>query len=71
MTTFTGITYPEYLAMLTAVLEAYCRKMAIEPGSSAYEDAGQLLIALFNNGVSSPEELTEALDRSNPLRRFA
>ena len=66
-----GIAHPEELALLTAALEAYCRKAAIEPGSSSYEDAARLIMSLFNRGASSAEELAAAMDDwTHRLDRF-
>jgi len=56
-----GIAYPKQLAMLTEALQDYCREAGIEPGTPAYEDAGCLVMSLFQDGISTAEELADAL----------
>lgn len=58
---FTGITYPEQLAVLTKALQSHCSEFNIEPNSPAYYDAGRLAIMLFESGIATSEELAAAL----------
>ena len=57
-----GIAQPEQLTVLTKALGVYCHAAEIEPGTREYEDAGRLVMSLFNNGVTSAEELAAALN---------
>jgi hypothetical protein len=61
LSTTRGIAHPKQLAMLTKALQDYCREAGIEPGTPAYEDAGCLVMSLFQDGVSTAEELADAL----------
>lgn len=54
---FIGIADPEQLTMLITVLDDHCRTNGIYPASREREDVGRLIMALFNNGVHSVEEL--------------
>lgn len=59
---FTGTANPAQLKILTAALEKYCRNENIEYGTPEHEEAGRLVMALFNNGALTPEQLGAALD---------
>ena len=58
---FTGIVYPQQLAVLTEALQCHCSEFNIEPDSPAYYDAGRLAIILFESGIATSEELAAAL----------
>lgn len=61
---FTGIAYPEQLAVLTKALDSHCTEFGIEPKSPAYFNAGRLAVILFESGVTAPEDLVAALRRN-------
>ena len=61
---FTGITYPDQLAVLTKALQSHCSEFDIEPNSPAYYDAGRRAMILFESGIATSEELTAALRNS-------
>lgn len=48
--------------MLTAILERYCRTAGIEPGTLQYELTGQRIIALFQGGAHTEDEMLASLD---------
>ena len=60
-----GIAHPEDLSILTKALQECCRLACIEPGTTAYEDAGRLIMVLFESGISDPDELARALRASD------
>lgn len=62
-----GIVHPEQLSILAQALQSYCRAARIEPGSPAYEAASRQVIALFERGVSSSEELVRRLQAADHL----
>lgn len=66
---FSGITYPEQLAVLTDALQRHCRETGIEPKTPAYHDAGRLAIILFERGITTSEELVIALRQGAGSRR--
>ena len=57
----TGIASPEQLQVLTTILDEYCSAADIEPGTQAYMEMGQRIMALFNKGVATTEDLAAAL----------
>ena len=59
------VAYPEQLRVLTKALQQYCRLAHIQAGTPAYDDAGRLIMVLFESGISSPEELARALRASD------
>lgn len=61
---FTGITYPEQLAVITEALRSHCSEFDIKPNSPAYFDTGRLAIVFFQNGITTSEELAAALRKS-------
>lgn len=63
---FTGIANPAQLKILTAALEKYCRNKSIELGTPEHEEAGRLVMSLFNSGALTPEQLGTALDGKAP-----
>jgi hypothetical protein len=48
--------------MLTEVLARYCRTARIEPGTLQYALTGQRIIALFQIGVHTEDEILASLD---------
>ncbi|MGI6851156.1 hypothetical protein [Mesorhizobium sp. 1B3] len=59
----TGITDPGQLALLTAVLEDYCRKQGIKPETAEWYAAGRRLITIHSQGAASPGEMLAKLER--------
>jgi membrane peptidoglycan carboxypeptidase len=56
-----GIADSEQLAMLTTVLDGYCREAGLEPKTRARDRAGRVLMALYCNGAATAQELAAAL----------
>lgn len=63
-----GIVTPRQLAMLTDALDEFCRENGIRRGSPEHEEASLRVMALFERGISSAEDLARQL-RALP-RRF-
>jgi hypothetical protein len=59
---FTGIFNPEQLAVLSKTLDDYCASCGIEQFTPEHEDAVYLVMALFQQGAQTAEELKAALD---------
>jgi hypothetical protein len=59
---FNGIYSPEQLAVLSKILDDYCQNSGIERSSPDHEDASYLLMALFEKGAQTAEELQAALE---------
>ena len=64
---FSGIVEPEQLAILTALVDAYCKEQGIDPASDEGEQVALLVMTLFSVGASTAEELGVAL-RARPGR---
>jgi hypothetical protein len=60
-----GVADIEQLSVMAEALQQYCRLAHIQPGTPAYDDAGRLIVVLFESGISSPEELARALRASD------
>jgi hypothetical protein len=58
---FAGIADSEQLTSLAAVLDDYCREACIEPSTSEYDWVAGIIMALFNNGIGTADELKAAL----------
>jgi hypothetical protein len=58
----TGIYNPEQLEVLSKVLDNYCASCGIERSTPEFEDAGHLLMELFEQGAQTADELKAALD---------
>jgi len=58
---FNGTANPTQLKMLTSALDKYCQNQNIQTGTPEHEEAGRLVMALFNNGLATPEQLWTAL----------
>lgn len=58
-----GITDPGELAILTAVLEDYCRKHKIKPETQEWYAAGRRLMVIFSQGAASPGDMLARLER--------
>jgi hypothetical protein len=59
--TYSRILGPRQLAMLTQTLERYCEATGIKRGSPEHDDASRRVMALFENGISTAEELDRVL----------
>lgn len=59
---FTGIYNPEQLAVLSKVMDEYCRDHFIERPGPGYEDASYLVLALWRDGARTVDDLKTALD---------
>lgn len=59
---FTGIYNPEQLAVLSNVMDEYCRDHFIERPGPGYEDASYLVLALWRDGARTVDDLKTALD---------
>lgn len=59
---FRGIYTPEQLAMLSKVMDDYCRDHFIERPGPGYEDASYLVLALWKDGARNVDQLKAALD---------
>lgn len=66
---FTGIVNPKQLAVLTSALQSYCRENRIEVGSPEYYDVGRLALGLFKTGITTAEDLGNALRRLDDQKR--
>jgi hypothetical protein len=62
-----GVVEPEKLAILTALVEAYCKENGIDPTSDEREDVARLVMDLYRRGIVNAEELRTELLR--PLVR--
>jgi hypothetical protein len=58
---FTGVHHPEQLAVLCAVLDDHCASFYIERSSIDHQDAGYLVMSLFEKGAQTIEELKAAV----------
>ena len=59
---FRGSADAEQLATLTRILDDYCELSGIEGSHPAREHLARRLIALFNGGIDSPDDIRMALD---------
>jgi hypothetical protein len=62
---FDGIVHREQLTILSKALQEYCPLAQIRPGTPDYDDAGRLIMVLFESGISDPDELARALRASD------
>lgn len=58
-----GMADNEQLAKLTQILDDYCAQVGIEGSSPAREHLARRLIALFSDGIDSPDDIRMALDK--------
>ena len=56
-----GDVNPGQLAILTAVVEAYCRENGIDPASDEREEVARLVMKLYCRGIATAEELRTVL----------
>jgi hypothetical protein len=56
-----GIVEPEQLAILTAVVEGYCKENGIDPTGDEREEVARLVMKLFCQGIATAEELRTVL----------
>jgi len=61
----TGVANPSELAILTEVLDDYCRDAGISASDPTREEVARHLLDLFNRGIGGRSDLMEAL-RSSP-----
>ena len=54
---YSGDVDPEQLAILTAVVEAYCKENGIDPTSDEREEVARLVMKLSYRGIATAEEL--------------
>ena len=59
---FRGSADAEQLATLTRILDDYCEQAGMEGTHPAREHLARRLIALFNGGIDSPDDIRMALD---------
>ena len=64
---YSGVVEPEQLAMLTAVVEAYCKENGIDPTGDEREEVARLVMKLYCRGIANAEELRTVL--LGPLAR--
>jgi len=57
-----GVVHREDLRLLTEALERYCQTAQIVPDTPEYQDAGDRIVALFQSGVSTVDEILTRLD---------
>jgi hypothetical protein len=62
-----GVVHPEQLKLLTQALERYCDQRKIEPGSPEYEAAGARIVALFQHGSHTIDEILASLNGEWPI----
>ena len=58
---YSGDVEPEQLAILTAVVEAYCKENGIDPASHEREEVARLVMKLSYRGIATAEELRTVL----------
>ena len=58
---FSGVVEPEQLAVLTAIVEAYCEEKGIDPASDEPEEIARLVMTMFCRGIATAEELRAVL----------
>jgi hypothetical protein len=58
---YSGVVEPEQLAVLTAVVETYCRENGIDPTGNEREEVARLVMKLFCQGIATAEELRTVL----------
>jgi len=67
MKEFAGIVHPQQLEMLTEALERYCQTADIQAGTNRYEAAGRRIIALFQGGAHTVDEILAGLNGKQPV----
>ena len=60
---YSGVVEPEQLAILTAIVEAYCKENGIDPTSDEPEEVARLVMKLVCHGIATAEELGTVLIR--------
>jgi hypothetical protein len=58
---YSCVIEPEQLAVLTAIVEAYCEEKGIDPTSDEREEVARLVMKLFCQGIATAEELRTVL----------
>jgi hypothetical protein len=62
-----GVANAKQLAMMSRVLEAYCRHLSIPVDSAERDELASTVLALFNRGVREDDALlAELLKRPEP-----
>ena len=59
---FDGTADTKQLSDLTKILDDYCRHANVEDGHPARARLARRIMALFNDGIRTPEEITRVLD---------
>jgi hypothetical protein len=62
-----GVVEPEQVAILTSLVEAYCKENGIDPTSDEREEVARLVMKLSCRGIATAEELRTVL--LGPLAR--
>jgi|GEM_PF-6635044 len=63
--TFRGSADEIQLAALTKILDDYCEQAGIEGSHPARQHLARRLIALFGDGIDSPDDIRMALDSAS------
>jgi hypothetical protein len=61
---YSGVIHPHELAMMSKVLDDYCRAHDIKSGSTACESSAAMIVALYRHGYQTADDLKDALDSS-------
>ena len=64
---YSGDVDQEQLAILTAVVEAYCKENGIDPAGDEREEVARLVMKLYCRSIANAEELRTVL--LGPLAR--
>jgi hypothetical protein len=67
---YNGIVLPAALAMMTYVLDDFCREHQIS-GGEARKRTASLIIALYRHGYQTTDDLREALENSGVASKLA
>lgn len=62
---FGGVVEPEQLAMLTAIVDAYCKAKGIDPTGDERDPIARLVMTLFSRGITTAEELKTVMTHSH------
>lgn len=61
-----GVVHPEDLRLLTEALERYRQTAAMVPDTPEYRHAGARIVALFQSGVATVDEILDRIDYKRP-----
>jgi hypothetical protein len=62
---FSGVVEPEQLAILTSIVDAYCKEKGIDPTSDEREQIARLVMTLFSRGIATAKELSTVMAHSH------